>query len=99
MAETTVKTYKSHSGAWTALLMGALFYCFQFLVRVSPDVMTEELMASFAVDAAGLSFILMWYYAAYSGMQVPLGLVVLSQQEQSCVRPPHTYSVSQTAHS
>jgi sugar phosphate permease len=67
---------RSHWGAWTALLVGGLFYCFQFLIRVSPDVMTDELMLSFTVDAAGLSFILMWYYAGYSGMQIPIGVLM-----------------------
>ncbi len=61
---------------WTALLMGALFYCYQFLVRVSPSVMTDELMLSFAVNASGLSFILMWYYFGYVGMQIPLGILM-----------------------
>lgn len=61
---------------WIAVLMGALFYCYQFLVRVSPNVMTDDLMLSFAVDAAGLSAILMWYYAGYVGMQVPLGVLM-----------------------
>ncbi len=66
----------SHGQAWLALFMGGLFYCYQFLVRVSPDVMNDELMQSFTVDAAGLSFILMWYYAGYSGMQIPLGVLM-----------------------
>jgi MFS family permease len=65
-----------HGQAWLALLMGGLFYCFQFLVRVSPNVMTDELMLSFTVDAAGLSFVLMWYYAGYVGMQIPLGVLM-----------------------
>jgi sugar phosphate permease len=73
-SETTTK--RSHLRAWTALLIGGLFYCFQFLIRVSPDVMTDELMGSFSVDAAGLSLILMWYYAGYSGMQIPIGVMM-----------------------
>jgi sugar phosphate permease len=62
--------------AWMALFMGGLFYCFQFLVRVSPNVMTEELMLSFMVDAAGLSFIIAWSNAGYSMMQIPLGVMM-----------------------
>lgn len=62
--------------SWLALLMGGMFYCYQFLVRVSPNVMTDELMSSFAIDAAGLSFVLMWYYAGYVGMQIPLGVLM-----------------------
>lgn len=62
--------------SWAALLMGALFYCYQFIIRVSPNVMTEQLMSSFTVDAIGLSFILMWYYAGYVGMQIPLGILM-----------------------
>jgi sugar phosphate permease len=72
----TAAKQTSHWQAWIALIMGGLFYGFQFLVRVSPDVMTDELMLSFTVDAAGLSFVLMWYYAAYSGMQIPLGVLM-----------------------
>jgi sugar phosphate permease len=73
-----VKTFETHAPwkAWSALLAGALFYCFQFLVRVSPNIMTDELMLSFRVDAEGLAFILMWYYAGYVGMQIPLGVLM-----------------------
>lgn len=69
---------KNHSTwrSWVALLIGGMFYCYQFLVRVSPNVMTDELMSSFAIDAAGLSFVLMWYYAGYVGMQIPLGVLM-----------------------
>ncbi len=72
----TVTKSTSNLAPWLALFMGGLFYCFQFLVRVSPNVMTDELMLSFLVDAAGLSFIIAWSNAGYSMMQIPLGVLM-----------------------
>lgn len=69
-------TSNSMAQAWLALFMGGLFYCYQFVIRVSPDVMADDLMQAFRLDSEGLSLILMWYYAGYAGMQVPLGLLM-----------------------
>ena len=55
--------------------LGALFYLSGFYLRVAPAVMTSELMADFAVGAAGLGNLSAFYYYTYVGMQLPTGLL------------------------
>ncbi|MGB0934901.1 MAG: MFS transporter [Alphaproteobacteria bacterium] len=58
------------------ILCGAFFYCYQFLIRVSPNIMTDELMAAFDIDATMLGTITGAYYIAYASMQIPLGVMM-----------------------
>jgi len=62
--------------AWLIWLIGALFYCYQFVLRVSPNIMTDELMYSFSIDATALSIVVASYYYAYSALQIPLGVTM-----------------------
>ncbi len=62
--------------AWLSWLFSALFYCYQFVLRVSPNVMTDDLMRDFSIDASSLSVLIAFYYYAYAGMQLPLGVTM-----------------------
>ncbi len=62
--------------AWLIWLFSALFYCYQFVLRVSPNVMTDDLMRDFSIDASSLSVLIAFYYYAYAGMQLPLGVTM-----------------------
>ncbi len=59
--------------SWLIWSCAALFYGYQFLLRVAPSVMTTELMADFQVDAAVLGLLTSFYYYAYAVFQVPVG--------------------------
>lgn len=61
---------------WLVVSCGALFYLYQFMIRVSPNVMHDELMVAFSIDAAALGGIMGLYYWSYSAMQLPLGLTM-----------------------
>lgn len=54
----------------------ASFYCFQFILRVSPGVIANDLMSSLMIDACMLGTLVSFYYNGYSFMQVPTGLVL-----------------------
>lgn len=56
--------------------IAALFYLTGFYQRVSPGVMTDELMRGFGISAAALGTLSAFYYYAYVAMQIPTGLVV-----------------------
>ncbi len=62
--------------AWLVWLFGALFYCYQFVLRVSPNIMTDELMQHFSIEATALGMVIAFYYYAYAGMQIPLGVMM-----------------------
>ncbi|MBB71386.1 MAG: MFS transporter [Legionellales bacterium] len=57
------------------LLIVAAFYFYEFMLQVSPGVMTHDLMKDFGVTAAGLGMISGFYYYAYTPMQIPAGLL------------------------
>jgi sugar phosphate permease len=62
--------------AWFVVACGALFYMYQFMVRVSPNIMNEELMTALSIDAATLGSIIGIYYWSYAIMQLPLGITM-----------------------
>ena len=59
--------------AWLAWGCGALFYAYQFALRVSPSVMASELMQTLSLDAAGFGLLASFYYYGYALFQVPAG--------------------------
>lgn len=71
--------YKEDSVAWVALLMcllGAIFYCYEYYLRVAPSVIQSELMATFDISQAGLGTLIAYYYLAYVPLQIPVGLMM-----------------------
>lgn len=62
--------------AWTIATIAGLFYCYQFVIRVFPNVLNDDLMKTFSIDAAALGVVIGFYSWAYSGMQLPLGLAI-----------------------
>lgn len=62
--------------SWVVWASAALFFCYQFLLRVSPSVMTHELMVDFHVDACALGTLTSFYFYAYSGLQLPAGTLL-----------------------
>jgi sugar phosphate permease len=61
---------------WLVIVCGGLFYLYQFMLRVSPNIMNEELMARLSVDGAALGAVIGVYYWSYVGMQLPLGITI-----------------------
>lgn len=62
--------------AWLVCGLGALFYCYEYFLRVAPSVMTQELSQSFNVSAAALGNLVAFYYYIYTPMQLPAGLLM-----------------------
>lgn len=63
----------SFKKSWIIWACAALFYCYQFLLRGSPNVMADDLMVSFQVDACSLGILIGCYYNTYAALQVPAG--------------------------
>lgn len=55
--------------------LAAVFYMYEFVLQVSPAVMTSELMRDFGLNAASLGAVTAFYYYAYTPMQLPAGLL------------------------
>jgi MFS family permease len=62
--------------AWFMVGCGGVFYCYQFILRVLPNVLHDEIVTAFAIDASAFSVMVGFYYWAYSGLQIPLGITM-----------------------
>lgn len=62
--------------AWTIWACAALFYLYEYALRVSPSVMTHELMRDFNVSSTALGVLASFYYYAYVPLQIPCGMIV-----------------------
>lgn len=69
---------KNNNGfyAWLVWGLAAAFYFYECLLQVSPGVMVQELMQAFNVNAAGLGHLTAFYFYAYAGMQIPVGVLL-----------------------
>lgn len=56
--------------------LGALFFLMEYFIRVSPSVITTQLMSTFHIAAFALGGLSAFFYYAYISMQVPVGILV-----------------------
>ena len=56
--------------------LATLFYLYEYILRVAPSVMTNELMSSFSISAGQLGLLTAFYLYAYAPMQLPVGMLM-----------------------
>jgi MFS family permease len=61
---------------WVIFGIGAIFYSYEFLLRILPSVMTTDLMQVHHITTAGLGYLAAIYYVVYTAMQLPVGLLI-----------------------
>lgn len=61
---------------WIMFGLALVFYAYESMLRVSPGIMSHELMASFKISAAGLSNLAAYYYYIYTPMQIIVGILM-----------------------
>ncbi len=57
-------------------LFGSMFFLVDYIVRVSPSVLTPTLMTQFHADAFAIGGFAGFFYYAYISMQIPVGVLV-----------------------
>lgn len=62
--------------AWVVWGIAAGFYGYAFFQRVLPSVMVDQLMAEFALGGALLGNLSAFYFYAYAGLQLPVGMLI-----------------------
>lgn len=70
------KTIKQKTSMMALIIcgLGALFYCYEYFLRISPSVMATELMQSYHITATQLGNLVAFYYYAYMPMQIIVGI-------------------------
>jgi MFS family permease len=61
---------------WLVWLPAALLFTYAFFHRVAPSVMIDPLMRDLGVGAAVLGNLSAFYFYAYAGLQIPVGMAV-----------------------
>lgn len=62
--------------AMLAFSLGTLFFAYAFIQRVTPSVITGELMRDFAVGGTVLGSLSAFYFYAYASLQIPVGMLI-----------------------
>lgn len=87
---------------WLICGLAALFYFYEYLLRVSPAVMTNDLMLNYHISAAGFGILSAVYMYIYSPLQLFVGLlmdrygprVLLLQACAACVIGTYLFACS-----
>lgn len=61
---------------WVIVGLGALYYCYEYFLRISPSVMVPELMKAYHLTGAEVGSLSAFYYHAYVPMQIVVGLLM-----------------------
>jgi len=72
---TSERNFPPASLAWSVWGLGALLYLIAFYQRVAPAVITDRLMADFAIGATALGNLSAFYFYSYVAMQIPTGVI------------------------
>lgn len=62
--------------AWFMWFIAAVFYAYQYILRVMPNIMIDDFMLQFNIDAAVFGQFSGLYYIGYAAMHLPLGLML-----------------------
>jgi len=64
------------SMVWIVWFISALFYAYQYILRVMPNVMMNDILQQFNIDAATFGQFSGVYYLGYSLMHLPIGIML-----------------------
>lgn len=57
-------------------LFPLLFFAYQFILRLWPGLMMEDIMEQFSIDATHFGVLAAFYYYGYAGMQMPIAILL-----------------------
>ncbi len=62
--------------AWSTWLVLALFYAYQFVIRIIPNVIMEDIMNKYQINADEVGHFAGIYYVSYVVIHIPLGIIL-----------------------
>lgn len=69
-----MKTFKTQM-KWIVWTLAAIFYLYEFFLRVAPSVIVSDLMKAFSLDAAAVGILSAFYFYIYAPLQLPVGIL------------------------
>lgn len=61
---------------WLMIAIAAMFYSYEFFLRVSPSIMTKNLMVDFHISARQVGLLSSYYFWSYTPMQLFIGVIM-----------------------
>ena len=61
---------------WFICLLAAVFYSYDFFIRVAPSVMLHSLEKDFSIGTTGVGFLSSAYFYTYIIFQIPAGIIL-----------------------
>lgn len=61
---------------WTVWMIASIFYAYQYILRVMPNILLEDIMEQFDIGAAAFGQFSGVYYIGYSLMHLPIGILL-----------------------
>jgi MFS family permease len=71
-----IKSLRHHPSPHLIWFLGAIFFFFDYIIRVAPSILTPLLMQFFHANAFTIGGFSAFFYYAYIGMQIPVGILV-----------------------
>ncbi len=62
--------------AWMVWVIASVFYAYQYILRVLPSILLNDIMQQFRIDAAAFGQFSGVYYIGYSLMHLPIGIML-----------------------
>lgn len=72
----TFSISNSRSLAWGVWIIASVFYAYQYILRVMPNIMLSDIMQQFGINAATFGQFSGVYYIGYSLMHLPIGIML-----------------------
>ena len=76
MTSLSETTKQSSKYGWIVCGLAAIFYCYEYLLRIQPSVMSGDLMRYYSINAAAFGHLFAVYYYIYTPMQLPVGILL-----------------------
>ncbi|HEX2582523.1 MAG TPA: MFS transporter, partial [Chlamydiales bacterium] len=67
---------KSRTVAWMVWLTASIFYAYQYILRVMPSILLEDVCQQFNIGAAAFGQFSGIYYIGYSALHLPIGILL-----------------------
>lgn len=67
---------RSRTIAWSVWMVASIFYAYQYILRVMPNIMLEDIMRQFHIDAALFGQYSGVYYLGYCLMHLPIAIML-----------------------
>ena len=61
---------------WMAWVIGSVFYAYQYVLRVMPSIMMQDILEQFNINATTFGQFSGVYYIGYALMHLPLGILL-----------------------